>query len=50
MPCRDPGEVICLLREDKLMATHSDTVRRIMKGDFGQATEEEKAQAVENVK
>jgi len=32
------------------MASHTETVRRIMKGDFGNATEEEKVQAVEDVK
>ena len=50
MPCRGLGEVICVLLEDELMATHTDTIRRIMKGDFAQATDEEKAKAVEDVK
>ncbi len=32
------------------MASHSETVRRIMKGDFAEATDEEKVQAVDDVK
>ncbi|MBW2453062.1 MAG: DUF697 domain-containing protein [Deltaproteobacteria bacterium] len=32
------------------MASHIETVRRIMKGDFAEATDEEKVQAVDDVK